>query len=301
MLCQKILPAAMLAVLPAAAALTIPLGEATADECRTNPGSTASPGQHWFYHINRSDHRHCWYLRSAETEQRSHARRAISIVHRPLMRHSVVATESVQPDDDQRPSSTYPGPDEATVQESLSRMNFASRWAKFSTSQNLPAHDVATIGYVDANPVTNTDKVQFIGPADDATGARPQHALGEIPFRFLLLAAALLVTLPLLAVALLKLARTPPASDSDRFTTPNKPGLYRRLRRSGLSKTADGRLLAATQTSPPAWRSRTSPNPSEDFKTDLQELMGALRRASVGPYTLRSFAPVARSRRASRS
>jgi len=300
MLGQKILPAAMLAALPAAAALTVPLGQATADECRTNPGSTASPGQHWFYHINRPDHRHCWYLSSAETEQRSHARRAILIVHRPLMRRSVVATESVQPDDDQQPSSTYPGPDEATVQESLPSMNFASRWAKFSTSQNLPAHDMATIGYVDANPVTNTDKLQFIGPADDNSSVRPQHVFRET-LGFFLLVAALLVTLPLLAVALLKIARAPPASDSGRLTTPNKLGYHQRLRHSGLSKTPDGRLLAGTQTSPPAWRSRTSPDPSEDFNTDLQELMGALRRASAGPYTLRSFAPVARSRRASRS
>jgi hypothetical protein len=298
MLGQKILPAAMLAVLPAAAVLAVPLAEATAGECRTKPGSSAPPGKHWYYRVNRSDHQHCWYLGSAETEQSSHARRAISIVHRPLIRHG--ATE--QPDGDQQAASTYPGPEEATVQQSLPRMDFASRWVKFRTSQDLPAHEVAAIGYVDAYPATDADqRGQLIGPADDANSVRPQYAFGKIAFGFLLLAGALTITLPAIAAALLKLARGPPASNSNRLTIPNQPGHYRRLRRAGLSETTGGRLLARTQTGLSAWRSRTSPDPSEDFKTGMQELMGALQRASAGPYTLRSFAPAARSRRASRS
>ena len=298
MLGQKILPAAMLAVLPAAAVLAVPLAEATADECRTKPGSSAPPSKHWYYRVNRSDHQHCWYLGSAETVQSSHARRAISIVHRPLIRHR--ATE--QPDGDQQAASTYAGPEEATVQESLPRVNFASRWAKFWTSQDLPAHEVAAIGHVDAYPATDTDqRAQLIGPADDANTVRPQYAFGKIAFGFLLLAGALTITLPAIAAALLKLARGPPASDSNRLTTPNQPGHYRRLRRAGLSETTGGRLLARTQTGLSASRSRTSPDPSDDFKTGMQELVGALQRASVGPYTLRSFAPAARNRRASRS
>jgi len=301
MLRPKILPAAMLAVLPAAAALTVALAEATADECRTKPDSSAPPGKHWYYRVNRADHQHCWYLGSAETEQRSHARRAISIVHRPLMRHGVVATESVRPDSDQQTAPTYRGPEEAAGQESLPRMIFASRWAKFWTSQDLPAHEVAAIGYVDAYPATDADQeVQFIGPANDADSVRPQHAFGEIPFGFFLLAGALAITLPPLAAALLRLARAPPASDPKRLTTPNQLGHYRRPRRAGLSET-DGRLLAETQTGPSAWRSQTPPDPSDDFKTGLQELMGALQRAGAGPYTLRSFAPAARSRRTAAS
>ncbi len=298
MLGQKILPAAMLAALPAAAALTVPLVEATADECRTKPGSSAPPGKHWYYRVDRSDHQYCWYLRSAETEQRSDARRAISIVHRPLIRHEATG----QPDGDQQTVSSYLGPEKATVQESLPRMSFASRWAIFWTSKDWPAHDVAAIGYVDAYPATDADqKVQFIGPADDANSVRPQHAFGKIAFGFLLLAGALTITLPAIAAALLKLARGPPASDSNRLTTTNQPDHYRRLRRAGLSETTGGMLLARTQTGPTTWRSGRSPDPSDDFKTGLQELMGALQRASAGPYALRSFAPAARSRHAARS
>jgi hypothetical protein len=301
MLRQKILPAAKLAVLLAAAALTVPLAEATADECRTKPGSSAPPGKHWYYRVNRADKQHCWYLGSAETERRSHSRSVISIVHRPLIRQGVVATESVRPDGDQQTASAYRGPEEAAVQESLPRINFASRWAKFWTSQDLP-QEVAAIGYVDAYPATDADQeVQFIGPANDANSVRPQHTFGEIPFGFFLLAGALAITLPPLAAALLRPARAPPASDSKRLTTRNQLGHYRRLRRAGLSEATDGRLLAGTQTAPSARRSQTPPDPSNDFKTGLQELMDALQRASAGPHTLRSFAPAPRSRRTAAS
>jgi hypothetical protein len=302
MLRQKILPAAMLAVLPAAAALAIPLAEATADACRTKPGSSAPPGKHWYYRVNRADKQHCWYLGSAETEQRSHARRAISVVHRPLMRRGVVATESVQPDDDQQTVSAYPGPEETRAEESLPSVDFASRWAKFWTSQDLPAYEVAAIGNVDAVPAKDADQVvQFIGLTNDASSVRPLQAFGEIPFGFVLLAGALAITLPPLAAALLRLARAPPASDPKRLTTPNQLGHYRRLRRAGSNEATDGSLLARTQTGPSAWRSQTPPDPSDDFETGLQELMGALQQASAGPYTLQSFAPAARRRRTAAS
>ena len=296
MLGQKILPAAMLAVLPAAAALTVSLAKATADECRTKPGPTASPGKHWFYRINRSDHQHCWYLRPAETVQSTHARR-VSILHRPLIRQG--ATE--QSDGDQQPTSTYLGPKEATVQESLPRMNFASRWANW-TPQDLPANEVAAIGYVGASTARDADQqAQIVGPADDADSMRPQHAVGGFPYGLFLLTGALAIALPALAAALLKGARGSRASHSNGLATPNQPGHSRRLRRASPSETTGGRLLARTQTCPSAWQAGTPPDPSDDFETGLQELMGALRRARAAPYKLRSFAPATGSRRASRS
>jgi hypothetical protein len=296
MLRRRILPAAMLAVLPVAA-LVVPFTKAIADDCRTKPGSSAAPGKHWYYRVNRSDHQHCWYLGSAQTEQSSHARRVISIMHRSLIRRGV--TE--QPDPDQETTSTYAGSEEVAVQESLPRMNFASRWANW-TPQDLAGHKVATTGYLNAYPATDADQeVQFIGPVDDAKSVRPQYAFGRIAVCFLLLAGALIIALPALAAVLLRLARAPPASDSNRFATPNHARHYQQLRRPGLSETASGRLLTRTRTGPSAWWSRMGPDPSDDLKPDLQELIGVLQRASAGPHTLRSFAPTARSRRSSRS
>ena len=47
------------------------LAEPVADECKTAPGSSAPPGQHWYYRVNRSDQRHCWYLGADGTKVRA--------------------------------------------------------------------------------------------------------------------------------------------------------------------------------------------------------------------------------------
>ena len=50
------------------------LAEPAADECKTTPGSSAPPGQHWYYRVNRSDQRHCWYLGAESTKVRAQTR-----------------------------------------------------------------------------------------------------------------------------------------------------------------------------------------------------------------------------------
>jgi len=167
MLRQKVLPAAMLALL-SAAALAAPIAKATADECRNKPGATAAQGKHWFYRVSRPDHQHCWYLGSAHADQSSHLGRVSPIVHRPPIRHR--ATE--RPDGDEQTTSTSPGSEEVTVEQSLPRMNFGSRWANW-TSQELPAHEVAAISYHEDHPGTDADQVQFVGPVDHANSAGP--------------------------------------------------------------------------------------------------------------------------------
>jgi hypothetical protein len=44
----------------------------SAEECRPSPGSTAPAGSRWLYRINRTDHRHCWFLNSNLTGAHSH-------------------------------------------------------------------------------------------------------------------------------------------------------------------------------------------------------------------------------------
>jgi hypothetical protein len=38
------------------------LAQRAADECMTKPGSAAPQGRHWYFRVNRTDHRHCWYV-----------------------------------------------------------------------------------------------------------------------------------------------------------------------------------------------------------------------------------------------
>ena len=59
---------AILVVLPAIVGVaTYPMtlkAASDASDCKAKPNSTAPVGSRWQYHINRVDHRHCWFLTS---------------------------------------------------------------------------------------------------------------------------------------------------------------------------------------------------------------------------------------------
>jgi len=46
-----------------------------ANECLTAPKAQTPPGQHWFYHLNRTNGQKCWYLGGAERKTRDAAAR----------------------------------------------------------------------------------------------------------------------------------------------------------------------------------------------------------------------------------
>jgi len=43
------------------------------DDCITKPNATAPPGNHWYYRVDRTTHRECWYLGPEGREVRTHA------------------------------------------------------------------------------------------------------------------------------------------------------------------------------------------------------------------------------------
>jgi hypothetical protein len=58
-----VVPVIMAAALAATMSSTrSSLAQSAADECLTKPGATAPQGSHWYYRVDRSDGRHCWYL-----------------------------------------------------------------------------------------------------------------------------------------------------------------------------------------------------------------------------------------------
>src|SRR5260370_29616183 len=59
------------------------LAEPAADECKTNPGPSAPPGSHWYYRVNRTDQRHCWFLGPEGAKVRLQAREEPSRVSSP--------------------------------------------------------------------------------------------------------------------------------------------------------------------------------------------------------------------------
>jgi hypothetical protein len=72
--------------------------EPAADECKTTPGSSAPPGQHWYYRTNRSDQRHCWYLGAEGTKVRAQTReKASSSPARPAREEASETTPIMPP------------------------------------------------------------------------------------------------------------------------------------------------------------------------------------------------------------
>jgi hypothetical protein len=65
MLRPKIL-SGILIVLPATILLTAQsgFGASTSGECRASPGASAPAGLHWYYRVDRTNNRHCWFLHS---------------------------------------------------------------------------------------------------------------------------------------------------------------------------------------------------------------------------------------------
>jgi hypothetical protein len=61
----------ILAVLAATISLTAQSSFSETIGCRTSPGAPAPQGMHWYYRVDRTNDRHCWYLDSAEIQVHS--------------------------------------------------------------------------------------------------------------------------------------------------------------------------------------------------------------------------------------
>jgi hypothetical protein len=74
MLESKILPT-ILIILPSSVFLLLAhpgAGKAAAEKCNTRPSSSAPQGTRWYYRVNRTDNRRCWYLSSAGINTNTH-------------------------------------------------------------------------------------------------------------------------------------------------------------------------------------------------------------------------------------
>ena len=52
----------ILAVLAATISLTAQSSFSETTACRTGPGAPSPQGMHWYYRVDRTNDRHCWYL-----------------------------------------------------------------------------------------------------------------------------------------------------------------------------------------------------------------------------------------------
>jgi len=134
--------------------------EPAADDCKTTPGSSAPAGQHWYYRVNRSDQRHCWYFGAEGTKVRAQTREKAS--SSPVRTAREEASETTP---------TMPPPMEVTQ---TSAVPAASSEAPAVTAELArPALDLAQA----AEPTAREPATASNASAPEATDAREEMPL----------------------------------------------------------------------------------------------------------------------------
>jgi hypothetical protein len=187
MLGPKILPAIFLVLPPTILLMAqASAGTPAAADCRTRPGSFAPEGTRWYYRVNRTDNRHCWYLSSAGMKAPSDVRAATSHVALPSStpkRDNDSETARATPPQprsaqiapvEMAPAQSTPADAaflETRVDGHAAAMDFTRRWPDLSESPNLEASELSPISnsYNDAQTATDSgQQMPLIWPVTDA-------------------------------------------------------------------------------------------------------------------------------------
>ena len=302
MLRQKILPA-ILVVLPATAALMAQttIVEATADACRTRPGSATPPGSRWYYRVNRIDNHRCWYLSSQRVEVRSRERGALFVRRRLAHRSTSVVPKRLAQQDRQLDPRT------ATAQITSRRSRIgpgACNAPRFCCALARP--DQLRRLWTRAKLRRRVIPIPIQRKCANALDAYRGHqarwtaadaSAGEAAFGQVFLGGAL-VTALLVAGGVFHLARRP------RRTHPHDQwcAAADRLdqRRHKLARSAEpvgNRLAAGTRHDAFIRPAPTATDQADDLKTSLRELTRDLQRAGLARVSPQSFAPRTRTGR----
>src|SRR5215471_18728564 len=105
-------------IILAASVITISSSTTTsraADECLRGPNGTAPDGSHWYYRVDRSTGRHCWYLGAAGRGVRSVSERTSQQTRKRVEQHSRNSQSAAQPAETRPapPPAAQPAPDNA--------------------------------------------------------------------------------------------------------------------------------------------------------------------------------------------
>src|SRR5258705_6102147 len=120
-----------------------------ADECLRGPNGPSPKGSHWYYRVDRSSGRHCWYLGSEGQKVRSVSERTSQQTRKRLAEHS------------QRTETTAPEP---AVRSHAPPAVGANKNAASSFSQYWSS----PFSGVQPPPIANVEEPQ-IAPAPDAS------------------------------------------------------------------------------------------------------------------------------------
>jgi len=286
---RRILPVILVA-LPATMVLTAQtsFGEPTADSCRTSPGVAAAPGMHWHYHLEGTNQRQCWYLRSEGAPVHAGNDAASSS---PRHEHAAAQNEAA-------PDRTAAARSQLAVAQTNSLEastpapsahaqpagDFGVRWVELPKALNLDAHKLAppSNGYAAESAATSGQQPTL--PAlimrGSAREAR-QNPADPSGFATTLLATVLGMALLALCHEALKLGGA----------------LHREVKRQQagvdvFAPTGAGRGAGVWWRSASRQKPRSGPAaPPIELSVSPSDLVSVLQQADAEPHTPRSFAP----------
>src|SRR5262245_39347049 len=111
-----------------------------ADECLSGPKGTAPAGSHWYYRVERSTGRHCWYLGAQGQKVRSVSERTSQQTRKRVTQHSRNSETATQPAETRPslPPAAPPVPDSKAAT-SFFQQYWASRFGRAEAPQITPS------------------------------------------------------------------------------------------------------------------------------------------------------------------
>jgi hypothetical protein len=308
MLESKILPT-ILIILPSSVFLLLAhpgAGKAAAEKCNTRPSSSAPQGSRWYYRVNHTDNRRCWFLSSEGMKVRSNARGAMSDVASqspapkrdntseaapatpPRTTSAQIASVQMMPE---QATAADPAFSETPAREHVAAMDFAAHWPDPPESPNLDASELAAISNSYADTQAAADAEEQMPLTWPVTGAGRVVQTGQAAFGSVFLAGALALGSLSLVGGVFKLARR----SRQRYlrdpwrAVAGRSGPRRHMRADFRELTGSSSPRHGTS----VWRVPQPTDPAHDLKTSLAELMQDLQRAKAANFSPRSFAPPA--------
>jgi hypothetical protein len=256
-----------------------------ADECVSRPGASAPAGSHWYYRVNRADHRHCWYLGPVGAKVRSQARETASRSPSRSPQRPAETWRTAAPETAPAPAPAAPAaaaPTEPSVPEDAVPQ-FAARWPDLPSSVAAGAREPAAASSAYAEEHADAgDEMPLIWPVltEAELAGAPQSALASGGRPTVLVGALAL----LLAGAVFKLtvARRPGRAHRGERPTVAPPYPFRSTR-PGFADTAGSPARAVRALAPMARRDdrrRKSDDRARDIEARLQQLRRDRQRAA---------------------
>jgi hypothetical protein len=170
-------------IILAATVVTMPISMTTsraADECLRGPNGTAPAGSHWYYRVDRSTGRHCWYVGAAGRSVRSVSERTSQQTRKHVEQHSRNSQAAAQPAD-KRPD--LPAPTQPVPDSKAATSFFAQYWASlFGKAEPPKITPSAQAPQISAPAGAPQSSAPARAPQSSAPpGAQQSSAPGEAP------------------------------------------------------------------------------------------------------------------------